>query len=876
MMSKQVMVKFNRGEVDPDALTRFDVDKVNNSSSLMENALPIRLGPMSYRPGFGHLGTIPGPTYLAEFIAATDDAAEVEFTNLQARFWVDDQTVTRETRNVSIVNGTFDTDLSGWTNASSGLANAFWGTGGYAVLQGDGTNEAAIFQTITINDTGQAHGLRLTIVDAPVTLKLGTTVGGSEIFQGRLLPGVHSLLVSPTTNMTIRLSSSAEYVARVDAVVFETAGVMTLPTPVATADLQYIRHTQSADVMFVACRNTKHFRVERRGRRSWSVVDFRFEDGPFNPINSTPITLTPGDLDGDTTLTASAPFFVPGHVGALFKLASSGQTVSASVSSAGAGTGSIRVTGAGVIPRRFNISITGSWSATVTLQRSPDNSAWEDVENYTTNQSKNFNDGLDNSILFYRLHIKTGNYTSGTANLTLVYASGSIDGIGRVTSYTSSTIVQVQVLKDFGDTNPTRDWYEGEWSGAAGYPTAVSLYESRLWFAGETNLWGSVSDAFDSFDGSIEGDSRAIRKTIGFGPVDDVNWLLPTTRLIMGLASDEVSVRSNSFGEVLTPTNINLKSGTTQGSANIAPVKADTRAYFVQRSLLKIFEMAYSVESDAQEGLDTTTLNPSICVPGVKRIAVTRQPETRLWVVLTDGTMRVYLIDYSEDVRGWSRIRHAEGLIEDIVVVPGVQEDRVKVVVNRGGSRYYEKLALRSEALGGNISKTFDSFVHYVSPGTTITGLGHLEGKTVGVWADGRDRGNFAVAGGEVSLGTAWTNVTVGLRYTADYRSNKLVEYVEDIVLTDRKRVTHVGLVLANVWPGSVSCGPDAATLEPMPLVEYGQLLPTTATLATYEEQAVEFNGAYDTDSRVHVRMTGPATVRGLVFRIHDPVNQAG
>ena len=48
---------------------------------------------------------------------------------------------------------------------------------------------------------------------------------------------------------------------------------------------------------------------------------------------------------------------------------------------------------------------------------------------------------------------------------------------------------------------------------------------------------------------------------------------------------------------------------------------------------------------------------------------------------------------------------------------------------------------------------------------TTWAGLDHLEGRTVGVIADGYYAGEFTVTGGEVTIPTAANAVTIGLRY---------------------------------------------------------------------------------------------------------------
>lgn len=66
----------------------------------------------------------------------------------------------------------------------------------------------------------------------------------------------------------------------------------------------------------------------------------------------------------------------------------------------------------------LNISIAGTWAGTVTLQRrfSSTDSA-RDVENFTSNAEEALYDHEEFSE--YRIGIKTGNYTSGTASVRL-------------------------------------------------------------------------------------------------------------------------------------------------------------------------------------------------------------------------------------------------------------------------------------------------------------------------------------------------------------------------------------------------------------------------------------------------------------------------
>ena len=61
----------------------------------------------------------------------------------------------------------------------------------------------------------------------------------------------------------------------------------------------------------------------------------------------------------------------------------------------------------------FNLSISGTWVGTVTVQRSFDKgSTWYDVAGWTTNTQEY---GLEpEKGIQYRVGIKTGGYTSGT------------------------------------------------------------------------------------------------------------------------------------------------------------------------------------------------------------------------------------------------------------------------------------------------------------------------------------------------------------------------------------------------------------------------------------------------------------------------------
>jgi hypothetical protein len=60
----------------------------------------------------------------------------------------------------------------------------------------------------------------------------------------------------------------------------------------------------------------------------------------------------------------------------------------------------------------FNLSISGTFSATVTVQRSEDGTTWRDVDTWTAPSEEV---GYDPILNYYRVGVATGDYTSGTA-----------------------------------------------------------------------------------------------------------------------------------------------------------------------------------------------------------------------------------------------------------------------------------------------------------------------------------------------------------------------------------------------------------------------------------------------------------------------------
>ena len=884
------LLAFNRGLVSRLGLARADIKRLALSAARYVNWMPRVLGSMMLRPGLGYLGSTRGnvAARFIPFVFSVADKALIEFTATNMRVWIDDAVVTRPSVATTVPGGTFPSAaslLANWADDDEAGATSSWVAAAQVGFTGTGTNAARRTATVTVAaaDLGVEHALNINISRGPITIRVGSTAGADDyIAETQLGAGHHSLSLTPSGTFYVRFQSRLQRIVYLNNCTIEAAGAMVVPTPWNAATLGNLRTDQSGDIVYVAVGTAlEQYKIERRAARSWSAVSYQPEDGPFRVPNVSSTTMTPSVLTGNGTLSASIPFFRSGHLGTLFAVTSTGQDVTKNMTVVNDATTSIEVTGTGT-DRSFTIVLSGlsGTGNTVVLQRSFDNSVWTAVTgmSFTADTTQAYTDGLENQTVYYRLICTV--YAAGTTIARLTIATGSIRGICRLTNISSSTVADMEVLRAFGGTSSSDDWEEGKWSTYRGFPSSVALYEGRLAWAGKDGVVLSVSDGFESFDPMVEGDSGPIDRSIGRGPVDTINWLLALQRLLLGGQGAEFSCRSTSFDEPLTPSNFNIKTASTQGSAPVPAVQVDSTGIYVQRGGTRVYQLEFNSDTYDYTSDDLSAMIPEIGMPGITRIAVQRQPDTRVHFVRSDGTAAVLLFDRTEKVVCWVEVESdgAGGLIEDVVVLPGStgnEEDQVYYVVARTISgatvRYLERWAKESECQGAATCKLADSYVVYSGAATrVITGLGHLEGKQVVVWANGVDVGYdssgnllYTVAAGQITIAAEATPVVVGLPYTAQWQSGKLVQLAAMLgskVIKDHKNIKRLGLILADVHRKGLKFGPDftSANLRDLPSIEGGAPVSDDAVRADLDGDMVPFPGNWTVDSRLCLQAMAP------------------
>lgn len=447
-----------------------------------------------------------------------------------------------------------------------------------------------------------------------------------------------------------------------------------------------------------------------------------------------------------------------------------------------------------------------------------------------------------------------------------IFAAVSETGTGNrvMTTYNNKTALAT-VLTELGDIVATDTWSEGKWSDYRGWPTVVAFSEGRLWWAGFNGVFGSVSDDYYNFNSETLGDSGPIDRTVGSGPVDSINWMLNLQRLVLGTEGNEIVCKSSSFDEPLTPTAFSLRTASTQGSGSVNAIAIDRTGVFVQRGGTRIYELAIDIRDGEYGSTDLTVLNPEICQPQITRIAVQRQPDTRIHCIRSDGKVAIMVYDRAENVRSWS-LYETDGTVEDVVVLPGAageSEDHVyyfvKRTINSATKRYLERWATEAQCEGATLSRNIDCFYSYSgASATVITGLSHLEAKSVVVWANGKDLGSYTVASGQITLTEAVTSAIIGLPYTAQWKSVKLAYSQGPTMLLRKKKINHLGVVLKNTHYQGLTFGPSFTVLDDLPQTEDNSITAADTIHSTYDEEMIEFPGEWDTDARLCLQAESP------------------
>lgn len=483
-----------------------------------------------------------------------------------------------------------------------------------------------------------------------------------------------------------------------------------IATPFTTADLWGLVFTQEADVVYITHQNYAPRKLSRLAETNWTLTTPTFA----------PSIAAPGTPTATVTVSTSAE---PGYIATDYRYKVS--TVSAAT-----GEESLPSSASNIVTNDLSIAggkNTVSWSAVSGAER----------------------------YIVYKLDNGVYGYIGGT---------------------TGTSFVDQNITADLADT-PQSGY--NPFTGAGNYPACSTFVDQRLAFASSLNnpqaVWLSQSANYENF-----GFSRPRKASDGFEfrirarQVNEIKSMLQS-RGLMILTSGGEWIVSGGSDEYLTPDSIVVKNQGYRGAADVQPVVVGNTVLFAQRIGGVIRDFSYEFAEDSFVGKDLTIMARHLFeYKSIKSWAYAQSPWSIIWVVMNDGSLVSMTYIKEHDVWGWTR-HQTEGTFEDVIVIQEGEEDVPYFVVNRtiGGitKRYIERLHTRQFDTVVDAFFVDSGLTYSGAAATVISGLGHLEGKTVVALADGNVVRGLTVTAGAITLPNAATKVHIGLPYEATVKT---------------------------------------------------------------------------------------------------------
>ena len=451
-------------------------------------------------------------------------------------------------------------------------------------------------------------------------------------------------------------------------------------------------------------------------------------------------------------------------------------------------------------------------------------------------------------------------------------------GYAKITAYSSGTSVTATVGSNFGATSASADWRLGLWSATTGYPSCVTFFEDRLFFAGNAlrpqRIDGSVVGDYENFaptatDGLVA-DDNAIAVSLNANDVNVIRWMIDDEKgLLIGTVSGEWIVRPSSLNEAITPTNIAAKRSTAFGSANIQAIRTGKASIYVQRAGRKLRELAYVYEVDGFRSPDMNVLSDHILEGGVTEIAYQQEPYSVVWCVRNDGQLVGLTYERDQDVVGWHRhiiggsFGSGDAVVESVAVIPTPTGDAdevwmiVKRTIDGATKRYVEYMTPKFDAATAVDAFFVDSGLTYDGAATsTISGLDHLEGETLSVLADGASHPDVVVASGAVTLNRASSVVHLGLPYESDIETLRIEAGAQDGTAQGKtKRIHRVTIRIYRTL--GLQFGPNESNMDVLPFRTSADTMGNPPALFT-GDKSVNWNDGYNTSGVMYFRQSQP------------------
>lgn len=337
---------------------------------------------------------------------------------------------------------------------------------------------------------------------------------------------------------------------------------------------------------------------------------------------------------------------------------------------------------------------------------------------------------------------------SSPADKTLRIAYQGVNRADDVGELVAAVLISAKGIVRTATVTQGKPGGEAVISATRGWPAAGVFFDSRLWLAAPRSrpqtIMASRSGFF--FDLNIEGGEAD--KGISVDLATDQST--PILALFAGRHLQAFGRSAHFFcaSSPITPPPAFPRTGCSGAAPGTPIMEMDGLALFVQAGGDTISRAILSTDT-AEPGYEDDPLSDyashlvkGVIAGGMKKGRSATEPHLALWVK-SDGTAAAMVARMKQDVLGFNEWTTAGAFTEAGGELAG---DLYVCTRRMSGGVERHRLEVLDEAC------VLDAAVRVDGPCEEITGLGHLEGRTVVAYIDGADAGDVVVTGGRIAL----------------------------------------------------------------------------------------------------------------------------
>jgi hypothetical protein len=545
-----------------------------------------------------------------------------------------------------------------------------------------------------------------------------------------------------------------------------------IPTPYSQAEIWDVQIKGSADIAYLFHPDHPQYKLSRTGHTSWTLAEVDYSVGTNRPglmaDNVSTTTITPSaDTGSGITLTSSVAIFAATHVGSIWKV-KSGWVKITGYTSGTVVTGNVLygislATGPAATPDWTE----GAWSAyrgypragtfdeqrlMVGSTRSQPQTIWGsrtlEYENYEKGTTDA--DGLDYTIATDQ--VETIKWLFPSEQLS-VGTSGGVHSLGSGSSITPLTpanvIVRKQTTYGVRGSEPINPGHVIPPIGIGSFVYYFQKYGRKL----REYVYNINTDKFEAADSTVL--AEHVTKS---GVVDMAYQQEPDNILWCVLANGKMAAFTRQIEQKVQAWTPMDTDGLFE-SVNVIPGEEEDEVWVIVKRKIngtwKRYVEVLEARNLFEEQEDWFFLDSGLSIDLPKVISGVTKAAQGVVTATSHGFSDGDIIKI-RGVVGMTELNYKKFVVSDKSTHTFKLKTQAGVYVNTTAYTTYES--------GGEVRKCF----------TTISGLGHLEGKEVLILTDGAVHAEKTVASGAITLDDEYSQASVGLHFQARILTNDL------------------------------------------------------------------------------------------------------